>query len=367
VIAAGSLAIFAIMRVTLFDFDLPPERIALRPAEPRDTARLLIVRPLGSPRFEDRAVPDLPDFLAPGDVLAVNDTRVIRAGLYGVRVRGKTSARIKATLHRREGEASWRAYVRPAKKLKQGEVIRFSAANSMESGAESLDAEVVSKGDEGYVLLKFVVPAETLDEEIERIGQMPLPHFISSRRRADERDTQDYQTLFAQKPGAAAAPTASLHFTPRLVAALAARGVLIQSVTLHVGPGTFSPVKAKDTADHKMHAEWGEVSQAAADVLNGARAAGLRILEAAAGADGRFAAFAGETSIFITPGYKFKAADVLLTNFHLPRSTLFMLAAAFAGLETMQAAYAHAIAENYRFYSYGDACLLFPAAAENGA
>jgi S-adenosylmethionine:tRNA ribosyltransferase-isomerase len=365
------------MRVNLFDFDLPPERIALRPSEPRDAARLLVVRPHGSPCFEDRSVLDLPDQLAPGDVLAVNDTRVIRAGLFGVRVRGKTSARIEATLISREGEALWRAYARPAKKLKEGEIIRFAAANSMGSGAESLDAEVVSKGEEGDVLLKFIVSAETLDKAIERIGQMPLPPYISSRRWADRRDTQDYQTLFAQKPGAVAAPTASLHFTPRLAAALAARGVLVQRVTLHVGPGTFSPVKAKDTIDHKMHAEWGEVSQAAADALNKTRASGgriiaagttsLRILEAAARPDGKIEAFAGETSIFITPGYKFKAVDVLLTNFHLPRSTLFMLAAAFSGLKTIQTAYAHAIAENYRFYSYGDACLLFPAAAENGA
>lgn len=355
------------MRVTLFDFDLPPERIALRPAEPRDAARLFIVRPHGTPGFEDRAVLDLPDLLASGDVLAVNDTRVIRAGLYGIRVRGKTSARIMAILMRREGEASWRAFVRPAKKLKQGEVIRFAAANS----AETLDAEVVQKGEEGEVLLKFAHTREDLDKAIERIGQMPLPPYILSRRPADDKDTQDYQTLFAQKPGAVAAPTASLHFTPRLVAALSARGVLIQRVTLHVGPGTFLPVKAEDIASHKMHAEWGEVSNAAADALNHARRSGarivaagttsLRILESAARPDGNFAAFAGETSIFITPGYKFKAADVLLTNFHLPRSTLFMLAAAFSGLETMQAAYAHAIAENYRFYSYGDACLLFPA------
>ena len=359
------------MRVNLFDFDLPPERIALRPACPRDAARLLIVRPHGAPRFEDRAVLDLPDQLAPGDVLAVNDTRVIRGALHGVRVRGETSARITATLMRREGEALWRAFVRPAKKLQRGEVIRFAAPISSESGAATLDAEVVSKGGEGDVLLKFFVSGVALGEVIERIGQMPLPPYISSRRRTDERDTQDYQTLFAQKPGAVAAPTASLHFTPGLAAALAARGVLIQRVTLHVGPGTFLPVKAKDTADHKMHAEWGEVSQAAADAFNRARDSGgriiaagttsLRILEAAARPDGRFAAFAGETSIFITPGYKLKAADVLLTNFHLPRSTLFMLAAAFAGLETMQAAYAHAIAQSYRFYSYGDACLLFPA------
>jgi S-adenosylmethionine:tRNA ribosyltransferase-isomerase len=359
------------MRVNLFDFNLPPERIALRPACPRDAARLLIVRPHGAPRFEDRAVLDLPDQLAPGDVLAVNDTRVIRAGLHGVRMRGETSARISATLMRREGEASWRAFVRPAKKLKRGEVIRFAAPISSESGAESLDAEVVSKGDEGDVLLKFFVSGVALGEAIERIGQMPLPPYIASRRPADHKDMQDYQTLFAQKPGAVAAPTASLHFTPRLIAALAARGVLIQRVTLHVGPGTFLPVKVEDTADHKMRAEWGEVSQAAADALNKAHASSgriiaagttsLRILEAAARPDGKIAAFAGETSIFITPGYKLKAADVLLTNFHLPRSTLFMLTAAFAGLETMQAAYAHAIAQNYRFYSYGDACLLFPA------
>jgi S-adenosylmethionine:tRNA ribosyltransferase-isomerase len=359
------------MRVDLFDFDLPPERIALRPAEPRDAARLLVVRPQGSPRFVDRAVLDLVEQLAPGDVLAVNDTRVIRAGLLGVRVRGETSARIEATLVRREGADLWRAFARPAKKLKQGEVIRFGPANSIANGAESLDAEVVSKSDGGDVLLKFALAGAALDKAIERIGSMPLPPYISSRRPADGKDTQDYQTLFAQKPGAVAAPTASLHFTPRLVAALGARGVQIQRVTLHVGPGTFLPVKAEDTARHKMHAEWGEVSEAAADALNRARnlgarivAAGttsLRILEAAARPDGNFAAFAGETSIFITPGYKFQAADVLLTNFHLPRSTLFMLAAAFSGLETMQAAYAHAIAENYRFYSYGDACLLFPA------
>ncbi|MGH6853087.1 MAG: S-adenosylmethionine:tRNA ribosyltransferase-isomerase, partial [Methylocella sp.] len=236
------------MRVNLFDFDLPPERIALRPAKPRDGARLLIVRPHGSPRFEDRAVLDLPDQLAPGDVLAVNDTRVIRAGFCGVRARGKTSARIEATLCRREGADLWRAFARPAKKLKEGEVIRFAAANSVESGAESLEAEVVSKGGEGDVLLKFALSGVTLDKAIEGIGQMPLPPYILSRRPADRRDTQDYQTLFAQKPGAVAAPTASLHFTPRLIAGLAARGILIQKVTLHVGAGTFLPVKAQDTA-----------------------------------------------------------------------------------------------------------------------
>jgi S-adenosylmethionine:tRNA ribosyltransferase-isomerase len=358
------------MRVDLFDFDLPPERIALRPIEPRDSARLLIVRPQGAPPFEDRTVLDLPSQFAPGDVLVVNDTRVIPARLHGSRVRANASARIEATLFKREGDAKWRAFARPAKKLKQGEVIHFAAMDS----TESLDAEVVSKGEEGDIVLKFALSGQALDKAIERIGQMPLPPYISGRRPADRKDDQDYQTLFAQKAGAIAAPTASLHFTPRLVDALIARGVSIRKVTLHVGAGTFLPVKASDTESHKMHAEWGEVTQSTADALNRARASGgriiaagttsLRILESAAGPDGTIGAFAGETAIFITPGYLFKAVDMLLTNFHLPRSTLFMLAAAFSGLETMQAAYAHAIANNYRFYSYGDACLLFPAIAE---
>jgi S-adenosylmethionine:tRNA ribosyltransferase-isomerase len=372
-VIAGSLPKSLFMRVTLFDFDLPPERIALRPIEPRDAARLLIVRPDRVARFDDREILDLPQEFRPGDVVVVNDTRVIPARLHGSRVRGLASARIEATLVQREGEASWRVFARPGKKLRAGEIIRFAAGSS----AENLDAEVVSKGDEGDIVLRFALAGEALDRAIERIGQMPLPPYISSRRPADQRDLKDYQTLFAEKSGAVAAPTASLHFTPRLIAALAARGVIIQRVTLHVGAGTFLPVKASDTSAHKMHAEWGEVTQASADALNRARAAGgrlvavgttsLRILESAAQSDGKLAAFAGETSIFITPGYKFKVVDVLLTNFHLPRSTLFMLAAAFSGLETMQAAYAHAIAKHYRFYSYGDACLLFPASAEDAS
>jgi S-adenosylmethionine:tRNA ribosyltransferase-isomerase len=367
----------ASMRVNLFDFDLPPERIALRPAEPRDAARLLLVRPLGTPLFEDRTILDLPSQLAPNDVLVVNDTRVIPARLQGSRDRANASARIEATLFQREGDATWRAFARPGKKLKQGEIIRFAAMDSAACNPETLDAEVVSKGDEGDIVLKFSLKGEALDKAIERIGQMPLPPYISSRRPAEQRDVQDYQTLFAQKPGAVAAPTASLHFTPRLVEALGRRGVSIKKVTLHVGAGTFLPVKASDTEGHKMHAEWGEITQVAAEALNRARAAGgrivaagttsLRLLESATAQDGSIQAFAGETSIFITPGYRFKAVDVLLTNFHLPRSTLFMLAAAFSGLKTMQQAYAHAIAENYRFYSYGDACLLFPARAEDGA
>jgi S-adenosylmethionine:tRNA ribosyltransferase-isomerase len=365
------------MRVDLFDFDLPPERIALRPVEPRDAARLLIVRPHGPQLLEDRTILDLPDFLAPGDILAVNDTRVIRARLFGMRSRGEAVARIEATLIKREGEALWRAIARPAKRLKEGDVISFISANSTENGAKTLDAKVLQRAGEGEVVLKFPLSGAALDKAIERIGQMPLPPYISSRRPADQRDTQDYQTLFAQKPGAVAAPTASLHFTPRLMAALATREISIERVTLHVGAGTFFPVKAEDTQDHRMHPEWGEVSEAAADAFNRARASGgriaaagttsLRILESAAREDGAFAAFAGETSLFITPGHKFNGVDILLTNFHLPRSTLFMLTAAFSGLETMRAAYVHAIKENYRFYSYGDACLLFPATAESGA
>jgi len=362
------------MRVALFDFDLPPGRIALRPAEPRDSARLLVVRPHGTPRFEDRMILDLPSQLEPGDVLAVNDTRVIPARLHGFRIRGETSAHIEVTLIHREGGALWRAFARPGKKLRQGETIRFAP---VENEAENLEAEIISKSEEGEIFLRFTLAGEALDKAIEKIGEMPLPPYIAGRRPADGKDRQDYQTLFAQKPGAVAAPTASLHFTPRLIAALAERGISLQTVTLHVGAGTFLPVKADDTKDHKMHAEWGEVTQAAAEALNRARASGgriiavgttcLRILESAAAPDGMIGAFSGETSIFITPGYTFKAVDVLLTNFHLPRSTLFMLAAAFSGLKTMRAAYAHAIRENYRFYSYGDACLLFPAGAENSA
>jgi S-adenosylmethionine:tRNA ribosyltransferase-isomerase len=358
------------MRVDLFDFDLPPERIALRPARPRDAARLLIVRPHSPQPLEDRTVLDLPDYLAAGDVLAVNDTRVIRARLHGLRSRKGTAARIEVTLLKREGEALWQALARPAKKLKAGDVIHFSHPDGATGGFGSLDAEVAQKGEEGEVRLAFALSGKLLDEAIERIGEMPLPPYIASRRPTDASDTQDYQTVFAQKSGAVAAPTASLHFTPRLEAALLARGVLMQRVTLHVGAGTFMPVKAKDTADHVMHPEWGELTQEAADAFNRVRASGgriiaagttsLRILESAALPDGTFAAFAGETSLFIAPGYRFKGADLLLTNFHLPRSTLFMLVAAFCGLEVMKAAYAHAIKEGYRFYSYGDACLLFP-------
>ena len=357
------------MRVELFDYDLPSGHIALRPIEPRDAARLLVLRPQMDPPFEDQVIRDLPELLDPGDVLAVNDTRVIKARLLGERLRGALSARIEATLLHSEGPDQWRALARPGKRLKIGDHLRFT---SKENQAEMLEAEVLSKGDEGEILLRFACTGKELDERIEQIGQMPLPPYIAGRRSPDSKDLEDYQTLFAQRPGAVAAPTASLHFTENLKSTLHKRGIRIQTVTLHVGAGTFLPVKVADTQDHQMHAEWGEVTPEAAKTLNLVHAAGhkivaagttsLRILEAAAGPDGQIRPFAGETSLFITPGYKFKAVDVLLTNFHLPRSTLFMLAAAFSGLPALKAAYAHAIAANYRFYSYGDACLLFPAA-----
>lgn len=348
------------MRVDLFDFDLPQERIALRPIEPREAARLLVVGP--GEVLADRTIGDLPSLLRPGDVLVVNDTRVISARLDGVRRRSGTAARIEATLHKREGPDLWRAFIRPAKKVAAGETIVFG------TDADALDAVLIEIGEAGEVVLRFSRGGEALELALERHGAMPLPPYIAGKRAVDARDRVDYQTLFAKEPGAVAAPTASLHFTPALVAAIEARGVAIARLTLHVGAGTFLPVKADDTADHRMHAEWGKIDAAAAATLNAAKRAGgrivaagttsLRLLETAARDDGTIAPFAGDTSIFITPGYRFRAADVLLTNFHLPRSTLFMLVAAFSGLETMRRAYAHAVASGYRFYSYGDACLL---------
>ena len=346
------------MRVDLFDFDLPDDRIALRPIVPAEAARLLVVE--GG--FADRTIGDLPMLLRPGDVLVVNDTQVIAARLHGTRLRAGVSARIEATLHKREGAALWRAFLKPAKRVAAGETIGFG------SPSDPLDAVVLEHSGAGEVLLRFAADGAALDRGLERHGSMPLPPYIAARRAIDARDGTDYQTVFARVPGAVAAPTASLHFTPALVAAMEARGVTIARLTLHVGAGTFLPVKVDDTADHRMHAERGMIDAATADTLNIARGQGrrivaagttsLRLLESAVGEDGRIVPFDEDTAIFITPGYRFRAVDALLTNFHLPRSTLFMLVSAFAGLETMRRAYAHAIAADYRFYSYGDACLL---------
>ena len=342
------------MRVDLFDFELPPERIALRPARPRDAARLLVVP--GEGEFADRRVSDLPSLLRAGDVLVFNDTRVIPAQLEGMR----GEARIGATLHKRIDLRRWQAFVRNGKRLRQGDLIEFPA---------NVTALAEARHDDGSWTLAFSgdEPVEVL---LERAGTMPLPPYIAQKRGTDEADRRDYQTMFAAKDGAVAAPTAALHFTPELMAALATAGVGHEMLTLHVGAGTFLPVKAEDTEAHAMHAEWGRIDAETAARLNAARAAGgrviavgttsLRLLESAAREDGIIQPFAGDTAIFITPGYRFRAIDGLMTNFHLPRSTLFMLVSALIGRERMQAAYAHAIEREYRFYSYGDASLLLP-------
>ncbi len=342
------------MRTSDFDFDLPRERIAQRPAEPRDSARLLEVRP---DALHDRTVRDLPALLAPGDVMVFNDTRVIPARLVGRR----GEARIEATLHRADGPAAWRAFARPARRLRVGDRVAFEGG---------LAATVAARHEAGEVTFAFDRAGAELLAAIERSGHVPLPPYIRRPTGDDTADRTAYQTMFARNPGAVAAPTAGLHFTPALVAALDARGVARQTMTLHVGAGTFLPVKAEELSAHRMHAEYGEVPAGAAEAINRARAAGsrivacgttsLRLLELAADAEGRLHPFAGETDLFITPGYRFRAVDLLLTNFHLPRSTLFMLVAAFAGLDRMKSAYAHAVAAGYRFYSYGDACLLHP-------
>lgn len=345
------------MKVDLFDFDLPAERIALRPVRPRDTARILVVRGADAP-FEDRGVRDLPDLLNPGDVLVFNDTRVIPAQLEGRRADGE--AKIGATLHKRVDLRRWQAFIRNAKRVKVGDQLLFG-------GGVTAIAE--TRHDDGSITLMFEgeEPVEVL---LDRAGTMPLPPYIASKRGVDAQDLEDYQTMFAAEKGAVAAPTASLHFTPRLIDALDARGVGRAMLTLHVGAGTFLPVKAEDTDDHQMHAEFGRISQATADDLNAARAAGgrviavgttsLRLLESAAADDGTIQPFAGDTAIFITPGYKLRAVDGLMTNFHLPKSTLMMLVCALMGRDRMMVAYAHAIANEYRFYSYGDSSLLLP-------
>ncbi|WP_353204224.1 tRNA preQ1(34) S-adenosylmethionine ribosyltransferase-isomerase QueA [Sphingomonas sp.] len=341
------------MNVDLFDFALPPERIALRPAVPRDAARLLV---LEGDATHDRSVGDLPASLRAGDLLVFNDTRVIPAQLEGTR----GDSRIGATLHKREGPRRWRAFIRNARRLREGDAIDFGSG---------VTATAHDRGTDGSFALDFAgdEPVELL---LERAGRMPLPPYIAARRPADAQDAEDYQTMFAAEKGAVAAPTAALHFTPDLMTRLAAAGIDHATLTLHVGAGTFLPVKAEDTTDHKMHAEWGRIDAATADRMNAVRARGgrliavgttsLRLIESACGEDGVIRPFEGDTAIFITPGYRFRGIDGLLTNFHLPRSTLFMLVSALMGLERMQAGYAHAIENGYRFYSYGDASLLLP-------
>lgn len=342
------------MRVDIFDFELPTENIALRPARPRDSARMLGIDRDGPLR--DLTVRDLPSLLNPGDVLVFNDTRVIPAQLEGQR----GDARIGATLHKRVDLRRWQAFIRNAKRLRDGDVIAF--------GADVSAIAETRHGDGSWTL--FFPGDEPVEVLLERAGRMPLPPYIAGKRPTDEQDRTDYQTMFAAKDGAVAAPTAALHFTAALLEALALRGVKTETLTLHVGAGTFLPVKADDTDDHAMHAEWGLIDAATADRLNAVRAGGnrviavgttsLRLLESATGEDKVIRPFEGDTAIFITPGYTFRAIDGLMTNFHLPKSTLFMLVSALMGLDRMQEAYAHAIAQGYRFYSYGDSSLLLP-------
>ncbi|WP_454760385.1 tRNA preQ1(34) S-adenosylmethionine ribosyltransferase-isomerase QueA [Caulobacter segnis] len=361
------------MRLSDFDFDLPEDRIALRPAEPRDAARFLVVRP--GQDLADHVVRELPDFLRPGDALVFNDTRVIPARLSGLR-EGRTTGggdgapvAVEATLHRRVSPSRWSAFMRPGKRLKVGDRVAFGSTEDRACEGDRLDAVIAEKHEGGEVLLSFDLSGPDLDIGIAKHGDMPLPPYIAAKRGEDERDRADYQTVYAREDGSVAAPTAGLHFTPGLLEALKAKGVSLHFVTLHVGAGTFLPVKTDDLSEHKMHAEFGEVTADVADALNAVHATGgrivcvgttsLRLLESATGEDRVIRPFADETAIFITPGYRFRAADILMTNFHLPKSTLFMLVSAFAGQATMRAAYEHAISTGYRFYSYGDGSLLF--------
>jgi len=356
------------MRVDAFDFELPEARIALYPARPRDSARLLVVPPAGA--FEDRVVHDAPGLLRAGDLLVFNDTRVIHARLIGSRLREESVVPVEANLHRRLSPSRWTAFMKPGKRLKEGDRLCFGEARDAACLLGSLDATILSKGEGGEVTLAFDLAGDALDTAIAERGLMPLPPYIASKRAHAASDDDDYQTLFAAKDGAVAAPTAGLHFTPDLVSRLGQAGIERARITLHVGAGTFLPVKAEDTGAHQMHAEWREIPVETADAVNRARAEGrrviaigttaLRSLESAADAEGCLHAERGDTSIFITPGYRFRIVDALWTNFHLPRSTLFMLVCAFAGIDRMRAAYAHAIGAGYRFYSYGDASLIFP-------
>jgi S-adenosylmethionine:tRNA ribosyltransferase-isomerase len=352
------------MRVDQFDFELPESSIALRPAEPRDAARMLVLN--GAQGILDRHVNMLPEFLNAGDLLIFNDTKVIPAQLEGSRLRGENSAKVSATLHMRIAPDQWLAFLRPAKRVIAGDRLVFCEADTPRSFDE-LKAAVVSRGSDGEALLAFELSGPALDSALRSVGHVPLPPYIALKREEDARDKDDYQTLYARHDGAVAAPTAGLHFTPDLFARLEAKGVKRAFITLHVGAGTFLP---NDTDDHKMHAEIGHIDQAAADEINAARASGgrviavgttsLRLLESAADEHGIIRSWSGPTDIFITPGYRFRAIDGLMTNFHLPKSTLFMLVSALMGTERMKEAYGHAIRSGYRFYSYGDAGLLLP-------
>jgi S-adenosylmethionine:tRNA ribosyltransferase-isomerase len=363
------------MKIADFDFDLPEDRIALRPASPRDSARLLLVQPRAALR--DLSVRDLPDLLRRGDVLVLNDTKVIPARLKGVRHRVESRVAVEATLHRRLSPSSWSAFMRPGKRLAVGDRVSFGETDDRACFLGALDATVKAKGEGGEVTLAFDLSGPDLDLAIAERGAMPLPPYIAARRAEDEKDRADYQTVYAAEDGSVAAPTAGLHFTPELFSRLAEAGVDTVFVTLHVGAGTFLPVKTDEVSEHRMHPEWGEVDSAAAERLNRVRAEGgriicvgttsLRLLESATDESGVVRPFLDETAIFITPGYRFRAADGLMTNFHLPKSTLFMLVSAFAGLATMRQAYAHAIAAGYRFYSYGDASLLWRAETQTQA
>ncbi|MGB3336174.1 MAG: tRNA preQ1(34) S-adenosylmethionine ribosyltransferase-isomerase QueA [Devosia sp.] len=355
------------MRVSDFDFELPEKLIALHPAEPRDSARLLLVDP--EVGLSDRHIPDLLWLLKPGDVLVVNDTRVLPAELRGTRVRGENRASVSFNLHKRVDLHTWRAFARPAKKLAL--LDRLELGNGQ---ADALVARVAGKGDTGEVTLEFDLGGAQLDEAIKSHGAMPLPPYIGAKRDVEERDLVDYQTVYAAEDGAVAAPTAGLHFTESLLQQLSDKGVTIERVTLHVGAGTFLPMKVDDTDDHVMHAEWGEIDAATVERIRVKRALGgrvvavgttsLRLLETASRTTGTLQPFVGDTDIFITPGFRFATVDALMTNFHLPKSTLFMLVSAFAGMDAMKQAYAHAIAEGYRFYSYGDSSLLLRAAQD---
>ena len=351
------------MRLSDFDFHLPEERIALRPASPRDSARLLVVQPVRQPMLQDRVFGDFVDYVQGGDALVFNDTKVIKARLYATRQRGDATARLEIMLHQRASLDSWRVFARPAKKLQLGETIVFSALD------EPLSANVLEKSADGDVLLQFSESGPVLDQLIAVHGHLPLPPYIAGKRPADADDDTDYQTVYARQEGAVAAPTAGLHFSPALLQMIEAKGATLHFVTLHVGAGTFLPVKVENVDDHRMHGEWGEIDAETAGTLNAVRRAGgrviaigttcARLLESAAQEDGFIKPFAGETRIFIKPGYRFNAVDALMTNFHLPKSTLFMLVSAFAGVSVMREAYEHAISAGYRFYSYGDASLLF--------